>query len=174
LAIDLNTLDLLIEDPGLRTFFFKSGSRSRQIVYNGSDLKTMLALAMTARNRIGEDTTIPPEQRLQKNRNRVLERAAIFHTDVALDALLGGRSNVRAPLGLQSFTLLLPDGRPQGMTVDVGHWELARSILDKVSPAPARHEFVRGWYIATAAYLEGLGQLVPAHFDRGLHWFPDD
>jgi Tetratricopeptide repeat len=175
LAIDLNTVLALMRDPDLRTFFYSPDRRSgRQQVYSGSDLRTLVTVALAARNRTGEDTGMPVEKRLEKNRNHVLKRAAIFHTDVALDTLLGGRSNVRAPLGLQSFTMRLPDGRSQGVIVDVGHWELARSMLDKVVPTPAGDEFVRGWYTATAAYLGGLGQLTPGHFDRGLRWFPDD
>jgi Tfp pilus assembly protein PilF len=176
LAIDLQTVLALIKDPGLRTFFYKPEGRgqSRQVVYSGSDMRVLLEVAMAARKRVGEDTAMPVERRLQKNRNHVLKRAAIFHTDVALDVLLGGRSNVRAPLSLQSFTLKMPDGRSQGMTIDVGHWELARLMLDKVVPTPASDDFVRYWYVATAAYLEGLGQLSPKHFDRGLQLFPDD
>jgi tetratricopeptide (TPR) repeat protein len=68
----------------------------------------------------------------------------------------------------------MPDGRPQPLVIDIGHWELARSLLDKVVPAAARDEFVRGWYSATAAYLQGLGQLTPTHFTRGLNLFPGD
>jgi tetratricopeptide repeat protein len=43
-----------------------------------------------------------------------------------------------------------------------------------VIPKPESDEFVRRWYVATASYLGGLGQLTPGHFDRGLRWFPDD
>src|SRR5262249_28111158 len=61
-----------------------------------------------------------------------------------------------------------------GMTVDVGHWNLARALLERVAPAPAQDAFVRRWYYATASYLEGIAQLTPAHFSRGLRLFPDD
>jgi tetratricopeptide (TPR) repeat protein len=75
---------------------------------------------------------------------------------------------------MQEFTLMMPDGCSQGMAVDVGHWEFARTLLDKVVPAPARDDFSRRWYSASAAYLEGLEQLTPTHFSRGLRAFPDD
>jgi hypothetical protein len=114
-------------------------------------------LANAARDRRG-DHALQPAERLQRNRNHILKRAAILHTDMAIEVLLGGVSRRRkAPLGFQSYTLLMPDGRSQGLAVDVGHWEFARVILDKVAPAPARDEFVRGWYRATAGYLHSLG-----------------
>jgi tetratricopeptide (TPR) repeat protein len=117
---------------------------------------------------------IPPE-RLVKNRNHLLKRGVILHTDLALEVLLGNRSRGRAvPGGMEEFTLRMPDGRSQGMSVDVGHWEFARRLLDRVLPAPARDEFARHWYGASAAYLEGLEQLTPLHFSRGLRAFAND
>jgi tetratricopeptide (TPR) repeat protein len=176
LAIDLNTLLSVIADPSIRTFFYRAERRSasRQVVYSGSDLRLIVELANAARDRRG-DHVLQPAERLQRNRNHILKRAAILHTDMAIEVLLGGASRRRkAPLGFQSYTLLMPDGRSQGLAVDVGHWEFARVILDKVAPAPARDEFVRGWYRATAGYLHSLGQLVPSHFTRGLTLFPED
>jgi tetratricopeptide (TPR) repeat protein len=177
LAIDVGTLLALITDPGLRTFFWKVEGRSisRQVVYSGSDLRLILQLASTAKARIGNDAAMIPEERLRRNRNRILKRAAILHTDIAIEVLLGnGSKGQKAPTGLREFTLPLPDGRSQELIVDVGHWELARTMLDKVLPAAARDEFVRRWYSAAGAYLQGLGQLTPSHFSRGLNLFPED
>jgi tetratricopeptide (TPR) repeat protein len=179
LTIDLNTLLALISDPSLRTFTFQQSGAGRSslmhVVYGGSDLRLILDVARTVRGRGVPDGVVIPRERLAKNRNRLLKRGAILHTDFALEVLLGNRSRGRSvPDGLQEFTLKLPDGRSQGMAVDVGHWELARSLLDKVVPAAAREEFVRGWYNAAAAYLASLEQLTPEHFTRGLRLFPDD
>jgi tetratricopeptide (TPR) repeat protein len=181
LTIDINTLLALIFDPRLRSFSFQPPGRSAavRVVYSGSDLRLMLELAKAVRSRgttepVTDAVVISPE-RLAKNRNHVLKRGAIFHTDLVLEGLLGNRSRGRAvPGGLEEFTLLMPDGRSQGVAVDVGHWELARLLLDKVVPAAARDDFVRRWYRATAAYLGGLGQLTPSHFTRAFRLFPDD
>jgi tetratricopeptide (TPR) repeat protein len=180
LTIDINTLLALVSNPSLRTFSYSeqtvAGRPSlKRAVYSGSDLTLILDIARMVRGAGVPDGAVIPPERLAKLRNRLLKRGAILHTDVALEVLLGNRSRARSvPDGLQEFTLKLPDGRSQGMAVDVGHWELARSLLDKVVPAAARDEFVRGWYTATAAYLASLEQLVPGHFTRGFHLFPDD
>jgi tetratricopeptide (TPR) repeat protein len=177
LTIDINTLLSLISDPRLRTFSFVVPGRfvPIHVVYRESDLRLILELAKTARSRgVADGTFITPE-RLARNRNHLLKRGVILHTDVAIEVLLGNRSRRRADVGgLQEFTLMMPDGRSQGMAVDVGHWEFARVLLDKVVPAPARDEFAREWYSATASYLERLGQLTPTHFTRGFRLFPDD
>jgi tetratricopeptide (TPR) repeat protein len=176
IAIDLNTLLSLIADPSIRVFFNRVEGRSaaRQVVYSGSDLRLIMELANAARAR-GGDRDSNPGERLQRNRNHILKRAAILHTDVAIESLLGGPSKGRkVPLSLRSYTLQMPDGRSQGIAVDVGHWDFARLVLDKVVPAASRDEFVRGWYRATAAYLQSLGQLYPSHVTRALTLFPDD
>jgi tetratricopeptide (TPR) repeat protein len=177
LTIDINTLLALISDPSLRTFSFKQPGRSSpmQVVYNGSDLTRLVDLAKALRTRGATDVLVIPPNRLGKNRNHVLKRGAMLHTDIVLEGLLGHRSRGgAAPGGLEEFTLLMPDGRSQGVAVDIGHLEFARSLLDKVVPAAARDEFVRHWYRATAAYLAALGQLTPSHFTRAFHLFPDD
>jgi len=177
LTIDINTLLKLIADPDLRTFSYFQPGRYRpiQVTYGESDLRLILELAKAARRRgVRERDVISPE-RVARNRNHVLKRGVILHTDLAMAVLFGKRpSGGAGPGGMEEFTILMPDGRSQGMKVDVGHWEFARALLDKVAPAPARDEFVRRWYNATASYLEALGQLTPTHFTRGLALLPDD
>jgi tetratricopeptide (TPR) repeat protein len=178
LTLDINTFLALISDPDLRTFsFVQQGRRTPiHITYSASDLRLILELAEAARNRGVRDglDVISPE-RLARNRNHVLKRGVILHTDLAIEVLFGKRSSGRAALGgIEEFTLLMPDGRSQGTSFDVGHWEFARALLDKVAPALARDEFGRRWYNATASYLEALGQLTPMHFTRALRLFPDD
>src|SRR5580765_4129436 len=176
LSIDVGTLLAVMKDPDLRTFYWKVEGRSSplHVVYSGSDLKLILELAKAANAR--DENRYPlPVERMARNRNHILKRAAILHADMAAAALLGNRKTRSAPPdGLQEFTLGIPDGRSQGLVVDVGQWELARSMLDKVVPAAARDEFVRQWYEVTAAYLQSIGQQTPLHFNRGLRLFPDD
>ena len=176
LAIDLGTLLALMKDPSLRTFYWRVEGRSSplHVVYSGSDLRLILELAKAANAR-DEDRFPVPVERMARNRNHILKRAAILHSDIAAEGLLANGTRGRAaPVGLQEFTLPVPDGRSQGLVVDIGHWELARTMLDKVVPAAARDEFVRQWYDATAAYLQSRGQMTPSHFNRGLGLFPDD
>jgi Tfp pilus assembly protein PilF len=177
LTIDINTLLSLISEPSVRTFAFQQPGRrtAMAVVYSGSDLRLIFELAKALRTRGAADAVVISPERLAKNRNHLLKRGAIFHTDIVLHGLLGNRSRGRAaPGGLEEFTLLMPDGRSQGLAVDVGHWEFARSLLDRVVPAAARDDFVRHWYRATAAYLGALGQLTPSHFTRAFRLFPDD
>jgi tetratricopeptide (TPR) repeat protein len=175
LAIDVSTLLAVMTDPGLRTFFWRVEGRStsRQVVYSGSDLRLILELANAARGRVGKDTVILAE-RLQRNKNRILKRAAILHTDIAIEQLLGNSKSQKAPEGLQQFTLLMPDGRSDALNVDVGHWEFARLLLDKVAPGAARDEFARRWYAIVGGYQQVIGHLSPPHFTRGLRLFPED
>jgi tetratricopeptide (TPR) repeat protein len=176
LSIDIVTFLAVMSDPGIRTFSVRVSGRSTPmpVVYNGSDLRLIVELAKAARAR-DADRFPDPVERLRRNRNHILKRAAILHTDVAVEVLLGGRSKSgKAPLSLQSYTLQMPDGRSQALTVDVGHWEFARTMLDRVVPVARRDEFVRRWYGATAGYLQSLEQLVPSQFTRGLTLFPED
>jgi tetratricopeptide (TPR) repeat protein len=174
LAIDLNTLLSLMADPTIRTFYWSASGRSRQVVYSGSDLRLILSLARDASERRGEDS-VGLERRRARNRNHILKRGAIFHTDIAIESIIGVRQRGRqAPSRFQEFMLQMPDGRAQGLAVDVGHWEFARSLLDKVVPAAARDEFVRRWYTTIAALEQGFGQLSPPHVTHGLRLFPDD
>jgi tetratricopeptide (TPR) repeat protein len=177
LAIDVSTLLAVMTDPGLRTFFWRVEGRStsRQVVYSGSDLRLILELANAARGRVGKDAAMIPEAWLQRKKNRILKRAAILHTDIAIEQLLGnGSKSQKAPEGLQQFTLLMPDGRSDALNVDVGHWEFARLLLDKVAPGAARDEFARRWYAIVGGYQQVIGHLSPPHFTRGLRLFPED
>jgi tetratricopeptide (TPR) repeat protein len=177
LTIDINTLLQLIADPDLRTFSFVPPGRviPIHVAYKGSDLRLILELAKTARSRGTREGEVISRERIARNRNHVLKRGAILHTDVALVVLREKRPSGRSvPEGTEQFTLQMPDGRSQGMSVNVGHWNLARALLDRIAPAPTQDEFVRRWYSATSSYLEGIAQLTPMHFTRGLGLFPDD
>jgi hypothetical protein len=177
LTLDIDSLLKLISDPDLRTFSYFQAGRFKpiQVTYSGSDLRLIVELAKAARSRGARPGEVISPERLARNRNHVLKRGAILHTDLAIEVLLGNRAKGRAaPGGTQEFTLQMPDGRSQGMAVEAGHWEFARVLLDKVVPTPARDEFARRWYNATGSYLEGLEQLRPTHFTNALRLFPDD
>ena len=191
LSIDVNVVLGLMGDPKLETFFrmpegappspFTAGTRVEgrstpiQVLYSRAELTQLRAIAKAAAARRGEDPGIDPQDRFARNKNRILKRGALLHTDAAMLALSGARPAASRPDSpLREITLFLPDGRQSGMGDDVGHWEIASRLLDKVTPDPARDGMVRSWYIATAAFLQSQAQLSPLHFTRALHLFEHD
>lgn len=86
--------------------------------------------------------------------NRILKRAALLHTDIALrvpnDA--ASQSSLRGPRQTVSTTLLVDDGRDAGAKGISRHWDFARWLLDLVTPSPAADNTVRLWYRATTAW----------------------
>jgi tetratricopeptide (TPR) repeat protein len=176
LSIDVGTLSLLIDNPKLGKFYWKPQGQKAAvpIAYSASDLARIASLAKAAAAR-GAEGGLSLEERLARNRNHILKRGAILHGDLAAEQIRGVRLRTdTAHSDLQQLTLSLSDGRQSGFGVKVGHWEMARLLLDKVVPHPGQDEFVRRWYIASAEYLQALGQLMPEHFARGLRVFPED
>ena len=177
LQVDINVVLLLMDDPKLETFFEKAEGRrpQRQVFFSGFELKQLRTFAKAAAARGGDDTSVSVEERLVRNRNHLLKRGAILHTDVAILEQISGRIRPSRPdSGAREVTLYLPDGRQTGLGDDVGHREIARTMLDKIAPEPARDEMVRRWYIVTAAYWQGVFQLMPSHFTHALRLFPND
>ncbi len=82
--------------------------------------------------------------------NRLLERGAILHADIAMhgDPYFRGRAGCAA-----TPSVLALDGNRVGQGCLGIHWPHARALLDAVSPDPARDPAVRLWYHATIAYL---------------------
>jgi tetratricopeptide (TPR) repeat protein len=99
--------------------------------------------------------------------NQMLKRAALLHADIAMLQLDTGR----VPFG--STQLLVEDGRgtPQG---GGEHWEIARSLLDSITPNPSSDDMVRQWYIATSAYMFARRRWGNAetNLNRALEIFP--
>jgi tetratricopeptide (TPR) repeat protein len=174
LSTDVATLSLLIDNPKLGKFYSKpQGQKAAvQIAYSASDLARIASLAKAAAAR-GAEGGLSLEERLARNRNHILKRGAILHGDLAAEQIRGVRPRTDTS-DLQQVTLSLSDGRQSGFGVKVGHWEMARLLLDKVVPQPGQDEFVRRWYIASAEYLQAMGQLMREHFTRGLRVFPED
>jgi len=73
-------------------------------------------------------------------------------------------------------SLLVRDGNRIGVgCVDI-HWVHSRLLLDAVRPDPAKDEFVRRWYVATATYLLESGSYANAklHLDQARLLFRSD
>jgi tetratricopeptide (TPR) repeat protein len=103
--------------------------------------------------------------------NRILKRGALLHTDIALLAPdMGVSLPIYGPMQVKVI-----DGRAVGQTGGA-HWQLARLLLDSVSPHPSSDEMVRQWYVATTAYMERLHQWGQAQTNlrRAMAVFPSD
>ena len=112
--------------------------------------------------------------------NRLLKRGALLHSDVAALASESTREGNRdrdAGVIVRFF-----DGSPLGLQETGSHWEVARRLLDLVSPDPlrgrppnpSRDADVRTWYQATMAALLAQRNAHIAHSARGVELFPED
>jgi tetratricopeptide (TPR) repeat protein len=105
--------------------------------------------------------------------NHRLKRAAMLHADVAmLNRHVSGYS--LPPADRESAWYR--DGELVSIGSGTVHWEVGRLILDGLKPNPSREEFVRLWYRATSAFLQGWSEHVELrpHLSRGLQIFPRD
>jgi len=138
--------------------------RTAPIVYRGTvipypDLRKLLGLT--------------DDEATKGNANRVLQRAAILHADVAMLVipLLPGRTGCSA-----RATLLVQDGSGVGTGCIGIHWTHARLLLDAVRPDPGKDQIARLWYLATISYLLETGDFANANpqIERGRLLFPSD
>lgn len=99
--------------------------------------------------------------------SRLVIRGAMLHADIAMR--LDSRGAVQR-------SILVSDGRYQGMQLQSDHWGIGRLLLDLVQPSPASNDIAGLWYRATAAYL--LSRLDYAESVPHLTWarqrFPTD
>ena len=104
--------------------------------------------------------------------NQLLLRGATLHADIA--RLIPDEPTRRSERQQSVYTI--KDGRWQGVRYLSMHWQLGRSLLDGVLPAPAAHPAVRTWYRDTSIDLLRLRSLVEAtsHLIRALQFFPKD
>jgi tetratricopeptide (TPR) repeat protein len=170
---DLFAIAALIRDPGTRIQLFEAPTptevRRPKPGYTPRQMENLRIVADRWK-RSGVITEL-------------LKRGALLHTDVALWTPSDGVPAVGGvePV-LQRTTLYLGDGRQQGLDQAVGHLDMARRLLDLVTPNPeeddkpypGRDETVREWYRATMAVLLERGNLDSDHFQRGLELFPTD
>jgi tetratricopeptide (TPR) repeat protein len=125
---------------------------------------------------------------IQDDRNRLLKGGAMLHADIAMMVDIETREFTPPPgatrasvarLGwsaTQRVVAYAPDADYRGLQYGVVHWDVARTLLDAVTPAPSSDGFVRDWYRATAAYFTGglfFGEAKP-HFDHAFKLFPAD
>lgn len=104
--------------------------------------------------------------------NQILLRGAALHADIAR---LIPEDTVRRSTS-QITAYVVRDGRWLGIRYVSIHWQLGRSLLDSVVPAPGQHPAVREWYLETSEDLVELRQSAAAvdHFARARQLFPRD
>lgn len=90
--------------------------------------------------------------------NHLLKRGALLHSDVAMLVPERARQFQGLPSWPAESAVIARDGQSLGSQAPTGHWRLARTLLDRVAPNPARDETVRAWYVAVAAFLQGWRQ----------------
>jgi tetratricopeptide (TPR) repeat protein len=107
------------------------------------------------------------------NANRILQRAAILHADVAMLVipLLPGRAGCSA-----RATLIVADGNAVGSGCISIHWSHGRLLLDAVRPDPGKDPTVRLWYLASITYLLETGDYANGDLQiaRARLLLPDD
>jgi hypothetical protein len=155
----------LIRDPSVRTFF-RSGARERpptQVLYGLQELRQLIGIAARLAP-IGH--------------NQILKRAAMLHTDAALSAradATGGRRRT------ELFVFQFSDGQELGRVDAIGHWDMARFLLDLIQrdtgdtrPDPGSDDWVRRWYGTAISYMLARMQFTVATTNRALEIFRDD
>jgi tetratricopeptide (TPR) repeat protein len=115
--------------------------------------------------------------------NDILKRGGLLHTDVAFHAPPAATWAPRPEvLFLQKTTVGVADGRESGVNQSIDHLEMARRLLDIVTPDPRRDLYtyperdamVRAWYRATMALVVGTRGLDHRHKTVSAELFPDD
>jgi tetratricopeptide (TPR) repeat protein len=104
--------------------------------------------------------------------NQILLRGAALHADIAG---LIPEDTVRRSAS-QKSAYVVRDGSLLGVRYISIHWQLGRSLLDSVAPAPAAHPGVLAWYLQTSDDLVRLRQFAAAtdHHTRARQLFPSD
>jgi len=118
--------------------------------------------------------------------NRLLIRGAMLHTDVAMLTKVRAQAfqpNSSAPtvrkLGQsvdERVIVRAPDADFRGIEYGEVHWDVARTLLDRVRPDPAADAIVRQWYRATMSFFGREGSYAEAkpHFTHARQLFPND
>lgn len=104
--------------------------------------------------------------------NQMLLRGAALHADIGR---LIPEDTVRR-LPSQRTAYVVSDGRWTGVRYISIHWQLGRSLLDSIVPAPAGNPDVLAWYLDTSADMLRMRQsaAASAHYERARQLFPAD
>jgi len=165
LKITSYSLLQLIRDPSVRIFLMPvpPGRRSPQVYYSLQELRRLLAVAARLAA-LGD--------------NHVLKRAAMLHTDAALGTR-GDATGARRRTEL--FVFKFSDGQELGQVDSIGHWDMARFLLDMVKPdknalrpEPGRDDWVRRWYGTAIAYQLARMNFSVGTTTRALELFRED
>ena len=113
--------------------------------------------------------------------NRLVKRATLLHTDIALlvPATADGPAEsvpVPRPRLPTRSSVQLEDGRQIGASYYGTHWDMARLLLDQVTPDPGADNTVRQWYRNIAALFSSKRMHAESivHVERGRQLFPAD
>jgi tetratricopeptide (TPR) repeat protein len=163
--ITFSALVQLMRDPSSRIFYRPAarGQRAVQVLYSLPELRRLLSLA----ERLGPIGD-----------NLVLKRAAMLHTDAAL----GGRADSSGERRRSElFVFRFSDGQEVNREDSIGHWEMARFLLDYVQPDkramrpdPGSDDWVRRWYGTAIAYMLQRMQFTVGITNRSLEIFRND
>ena len=164
LPIEVRTLIELMREPETTIFFVYCDGSAVLVPYSPTELEALRVLARDATRR--------------GDANDVLKRGALLHTDVAILAILepaeAGPRTSPGDVGAESLIVRFNDGLQRRLENAAGHWEMASSLLEGVTPDPSKDEMVRLWYRATVAFQQSEGQLDSYHLERALKRFPTD
>ena len=180
LWIEVQALHKLMEEPRQSSFnFWVDGPRgqvSRRIVYTGSELDGLRRLALSLGGRDDRKVSTPDyDRRVAAARNRILKRATVLHTDVALTHPRDVQTGPPSPFAARRDSVILfADGRQVGVNRAANQWKFARALLGLVRPSASADTAVRAWYRASSAALLREMHLYSDHFNEALRLFPDD
>jgi tetratricopeptide (TPR) repeat protein len=173
LRVDLRTVVKLIRDPKASVFYLERLTslvtpRSVQLIYTADELRALREIAAATADRGGG--------------NRLLKRAAVLHTDLAL--IVQPDSSTPRTAGpassLQRTTTLVEDGRQVARFESIDHWEMSRRLLDEIrsnpdrDPDPQTDAGARIWYVASLAYFLNIHHVTLPHFIDAVRVFPND
>ena len=164
LKTSVSSVVALMRDPSTRIFFrVVARGRPPQILYSLQELRRLIAVAAHL-TPLGD--------------NHVLKRAAMLHTDAALGTRADATDGRRRT---ELFVFQFSDGQELGQVDSIGHWDMARFLLDMVKPdknalrpEPGRDDWVRRWYASAIAYQLARMNFAVGTTNRGLELFRDD
>ena len=202
LWIDINALIRLMRNQNLSRFTFKveGDPKPIDIRYSSSQIRRLTVLACAAAGTTGErpceaigalrdlDEDLrelairTADARTDDADNFVLRRGALLHSDIAMlrPAVPRERPSGAWSPGAAGIRVSISDGRQTELGETSGHWDMSRGLLANVRshgserPAPGGDEMVRRWYVATAVWMQDVGEYDNRHLESARDIFPAD